>query len=104
MELAQQIYNYVDERIRATDASLRAFDGELARERRKLGLPPPDTTLFGSAAGGGGGAKQGKQKKRKQEAEAVAAAIAPPNGAGSPALPALPLAVGECSDIVGTRC
>lgn len=37
--LAQQVYDYVDQRIRRLDKDMKAFDSEMARERVKLGLP-----------------------------------------------------------------
>lgn len=37
--LATQVYDYVDQRIRRLDKDMKAFDGEIARERAKLGLP-----------------------------------------------------------------
>ena len=37
--LAQQMYDYVDARIRMLDADLRRFDAELAQDRRRAGLP-----------------------------------------------------------------
>ncbi len=86
-QLAQQIYNYVDERIRVTDAELRTFGNELARERKKLGLPPV-VDVAGDLAGIAGSRKQSKAKQ-KREAEVAAAAVAPPDGVGSPSLPLL---------------
>ena len=37
--LAQQMYDYVDAKIRMLDADLRRFDAELAQDRRRAGLP-----------------------------------------------------------------
>ena len=37
--LAQQVYDYVDQRIRRLDKDTKAFDSEMARERARLGLP-----------------------------------------------------------------
>ena len=37
--LAQQMYDYVDAKIRTLDADLRRFDAELAHDRRRAGLP-----------------------------------------------------------------
>lgn len=77
----------MDERIRVTDAELRTFGNELARERKKLGLPPVADVAV-DLAGDAGSRKQSKAKQ-KREAEVAAAAVAPPDGAGSPALPPL---------------
>ena len=37
--VAQQIYDYVDQRIRRLDKDLRAFDAELTKDRIRQGLP-----------------------------------------------------------------
>ena len=36
--LSQQIYDYVDLKIRRLDKDLKNFEGDIARERSKLGL------------------------------------------------------------------
>ena len=36
--LSQQIYDYVDQKIRRLDKDLKNFEGDIARERSKLGL------------------------------------------------------------------
>lgn len=36
--LSQQIYDYVDQKIRRLDRDLKNFEGDIARERTKLGL------------------------------------------------------------------
>ena len=36
--LSQQIYDYVDQKIRRLDKDLKNFEGDIARERTKLGL------------------------------------------------------------------
>ena len=36
--VAQQIYDYVDQRIRRLDKDLRAFDAELVKDRARQGL------------------------------------------------------------------
>lgn len=36
--VAQQIYDYVDQRIRRLDKDLKAFDAELIKERARQGL------------------------------------------------------------------
>ena len=40
VELLKQGYEFVDAKIRAVDRDLKAFDGELARSRQQLSLPP----------------------------------------------------------------
>ncbi len=37
--LSQQIYDYVDQKIRRLDKDLKNFEGDIARERSKLGIP-----------------------------------------------------------------
>ena len=37
--LSQQIYDYVDQKIRRLDRDLKNFEGDIARERSKLGIP-----------------------------------------------------------------
>ena len=37
--LAQQIYDYVDARIRRLDKDLATFEADIARERARLGIP-----------------------------------------------------------------
>ncbi len=37
--VAQQIYDYVDQRIRRLDKDLKAFDAELTKDRVRQGLP-----------------------------------------------------------------
>jgi hypothetical protein len=37
--VAQQIYDYVDQRIRRLDKDLKAFDAELTKDRIRQGLP-----------------------------------------------------------------
>ena len=37
--VAQQIYDYVDQRIRRLDKDLKAFDAELTKDRMRQGLP-----------------------------------------------------------------
>jgi hypothetical protein len=37
--LAQQIYDYVDARIRRLDADLATFQADISRERARLGIP-----------------------------------------------------------------
>lgn len=37
--VAQQIYDYVDQRIRRLDKDLKAFDAELTKDRLRQGLP-----------------------------------------------------------------
>ena len=39
--VAQQIYDYVDQRIRRLDKDLKAFDAELIKERARQGLVGP---------------------------------------------------------------
>lgn len=36
--IAQQVYDYVDQRIRRLDKDLKAFDAELTKERGRQGL------------------------------------------------------------------
>ena len=38
VNLAHQIYDYVDQHIRRLDKDLKQFDGELTREQSRLGL------------------------------------------------------------------
>lgn len=47
--VAQQIYDYVDQRIRRLDKDLKAFDAELTKDRLRQGLPVcsyPDPSLI----------------------------------------------------------
>ena len=37
--LAQQIYDYVDQRIRRLDKDLKAFESDITKERARLGIP-----------------------------------------------------------------
>lgn len=37
--LSRRLYDFVDRRISLTDVDIKHFDGELDRERKKLGLP-----------------------------------------------------------------
>ena len=39
VHLAQQIYDYVDQRIRRLDKDIKVFDGVIAKQRSLLGLP-----------------------------------------------------------------
>lgn len=39
--IAQQVYDYVDQRIRRLDKDLKAFDAELTKERGRQGLVSP---------------------------------------------------------------
>ena len=39
VNLAHQIYDFVDKHICSLDKDLRTFDGELDQERERLGLP-----------------------------------------------------------------
>ena len=108
-QLAQQIYDHVDSKIRRLDMDLAAFDAELARERVGHGLPeyPPPAPFLaavggmgaggaGGGAGGAGGArrKSGGRKSAaqmaaeqaaEQAAAAAAAAAAASSGAGGAA-------------------
>ncbi len=43
VDLATQIYDYVDKHIRTLDKDLKAFDIEIARDRAKLGLRDGET-------------------------------------------------------------
>ena len=43
--LSQQIYDYVDQKIRRLDKDLKNFEGDIARERTKLGLGVSTATL-----------------------------------------------------------
>lgn len=47
--VAQQIYDYVDQRIRRLDKDLKAFDAELTKDRVRQGLPVCSLLLFGHA-------------------------------------------------------
>ena len=44
--VAQQIYDYVDQRIRRLDKDLRAFDAELKKDRVRQGLPVRQRTVL----------------------------------------------------------
>jgi hypothetical protein len=37
--LAQQIYDYVDQRIRRLDKDLKVFEADIKKERARLGIP-----------------------------------------------------------------
>lgn len=45
--LAQQIYDYVDQRIRRLDKDLKVFEGDIAKERARLGIPVRIPCLHG---------------------------------------------------------
>ncbi len=49
--LSQQIYDYVDQKIRRLDKDLKNFEGDIARERSKLGLAvsPPSLVMSRTA-------------------------------------------------------
>ncbi len=44
--VAQQIYDYVDQRIRRLDKDLKAFDAELTKDRIRQGLPVCSSLTF----------------------------------------------------------
>ena len=70
-QLAQQIYDSVDAKIRRLDKDLAAFDAELAAERVAAGLPPGglDALAPVDPDGGKGKRKSGGSRKRKGEAD-----------------------------------
>ena len=78
-QLAHQIYDDVDAKIRRLDMDLAAFDADLAREREAAGLPadPAAGVMAAPRAGGGGGARR------------KAGGAAPRSGARSGAAPAV---------------
>ena len=39
MNVAQQVYDYVDQRIRRLDKDIKTFDSEIGKQRALLGLP-----------------------------------------------------------------
>ncbi|EIE20485.1 hypothetical protein COCSUDRAFT_30639 [Coccomyxa subellipsoidea C-169] len=41
--LSQQIYDYVDQRIRRLDKDLKAFESDISKERARLGIPDGET-------------------------------------------------------------
>ena len=90
-QLAQQVYDYVDARIRRLDTDLAAFDAQLVSDRVGAGLPPggwaaavaaglPSAAPHKKAARGGGGAAAPARK-----APPAAAAAAGPSGGGGAA-------------------
>ncbi|CAL8465041.1 g4576 [Coccomyxa elongata] len=73
--LAQQIYDYVDQRIRRLDKDLKAFETDIAKERARLGIPEGETATgmlpqadepVGSGRGGRGtrGGRRGGRGRR----------------------------------------
>lgn len=60
VQLAHQIYDYVDRHIQKLDKELKAFDAEVDKERARLGLPPAQPQLVAPPSEGG----DGRQKKK----------------------------------------
>ena len=58
-QLAQQVYDYVDARIRRLDTDLAAFDAQLVSDRVGAGLPPGGWAAAVAAGRDGGGAGAG---------------------------------------------
>ncbi len=44
--LSQQIYDYVDQRIRRLDKDLKAFESDISKERARLGIPVSAPHLY----------------------------------------------------------
>ncbi|GAB4824018.1 hypothetical protein N2152v2_011064 [Parachlorella kessleri] len=63
VQLAHQIYDYVDRHIQKLDKELKAFDAEIDKERVRLGLPPTQPPP------GTQPADDGRQKKKAGVAE-----------------------------------
>ncbi|PRW59158.1 PHD finger ING1-like [Chlorella sorokiniana] len=62
LNIATQIYDYIDRHITKLDKDCKAFDAEIAKERQRLGLPPVEPTVGGGSVDTGGG---GGKRKRK---------------------------------------
>lgn len=51
VNVAQQVYDYVDQRIRRLDKDIKTFDSEIAKQRALLGLPVrPSNALHACAS------------------------------------------------------
>ncbi|KAK9788832.1 hypothetical protein WJX73_006091 [Symbiochloris irregularis] len=72
--LAQQVYDYVDQRIRRLDKDMKAFDSELARERVKLGLPEVDPSVLVAEAEAAAAPRKATRGTRRSQAAAPGAA------------------------------
>ncbi|KAK9823528.1 hypothetical protein WJX72_003426 [[Myrmecia] bisecta] len=86
--LAQQIYDYVDQRIRRLDKDLKGFDAELMQERIRLGLPEDDPNAAAAALDEARGTKKDKKSGKKKDKYAALLPQAPLAGPGPPPLPA----------------
>lgn len=64
VQLAHQIYDYVDRHIQKLDKELKAFDAEVENERARLGLPPLQPQLVASPMEGGAAVTEGRQRRR----------------------------------------
>eukprot|EP00887_Chlorella_sp_A99_P004807 scaffold4.g4807.t1 len=80
VNIANQVYDYIDRHISKLDKDLQAFSAEIAKDRQKAGLPPPE-----GAAGDAkrkrkdGAAAQPPPKPTDEELYQQALAIADPN-------------------------
>ncbi|KAK9862794.1 hypothetical protein WJX84_001440 [Apatococcus fuscideae] len=83
VNVAQQIYDLVDQRILRLDRNLRSFDTELIQERRHLELPDDPTAAAAALE-----AAEPKHKQRKPRKSGSSQLPAPPwaPGPGPPAL------------------
>lgn len=77
VQLAHQIYDYVDRHIQKLDKELKAFDAEVENERARLGLPPLQPQLVASPMEGGAAVTEGRQRRRASSGEEAAAVPAP---------------------------
>lgn len=49
LNIATQIYDYIDRHITKLDKDCHAFDAEIAKERQRLGMPPVEPTIGGAS-------------------------------------------------------
>lgn len=73
--VAQQIYDYVDQRIRRLDKDLRAFDVELTKDRARQGLPDDDPNAAAAALEASFPETTKRNKNKKKGGGQAAAAI-----------------------------
>lgn len=64
LNIATQIYDYIDRHITKLDKDCKAFDADIAKERQRLGLPPVEPTVGGGSVDTSGG---GKRKRKEGE-------------------------------------
>ncbi|KAL0037993.1 hypothetical protein WJX79_008923 [Trebouxia sp. C0005] len=86
--VAQQIYDYVDQRIRRLDKDLKAFDAELTKDRVRQGLPDDDPNAAAAALDSLFPDTLRKNKNKKKGGQAAAAVSALVDAGTANAIPA----------------